>query len=215
LCGATTAAAQDYQYSLSLFGSFTTSSKIFQHPNDINGSIRNQFLPMDNVFGGGIDLRRKFADIRLQFGLSVEYLSRTRNYSVQGIYSIEIPVNEGYTAYPIELSAYFDIPVGLTKVNFYMGGGGGIYFGTHHYEEAGISSKVVELKPAAGIQILCGIEYYIGSRLAVRGEWKFRDIHFKVTNKFFEYADSLQQAQMYSRINIDGMVFNAGMVFYF
>ena len=222
LCGISTVAAQDYKYSLSVFGSYTTSSKIFQHPNDIDEIMRNHFLPINNIFGGGLDIRRNFPDVRVQFGLSIEYQTHSRQYSRQGTHSAQIPVREGYSAYPLELSAYFNIPVGLDKTLFYIGGGGGIYFGTRRYEEAGIISKVVEIKPSVGIDILCGVEYQINSRFSVRGEWKFRDVHFKVTNRFIQdavfyngYFEALNQEPMHSRINIDGMTFNIGTVYYF
>ncbi len=222
LCGATKAAAQDFRYSLSIFGSYTTSSKIFQHPNDANEVIRNQFLIMDNIFGGGIDLRKNLPDLRIIIGLSIEYIHKANDYSRAGLQSAAISVKEGYSAFPVELSAYYKIPIELNQVLFYIGGGCGLYFGTRHYEEAGVSSKVVSLKPSIGIHILCGIEYSLTSRLSLRGEWKFRDVQFKVTNRFPQsmvthngYIESIQQDPMYSRVHIDGMMLNLGTVLYF
>src|SRR5512140_3064495 len=69
--------AQDRPYSLALSGAFTTSSKLFHHPNDPDELLRSEFLPLDDIFSGGIDVRRSFDDIRLQFGLSAEYLTKS------------------------------------------------------------------------------------------------------------------------------------------
>jgi len=221
LCGIATSSAQDYNYSLSVLGSYTTSSKVFQHPNDIDEIIRNIYLPVDHIFGGGLDFRRSFQELRVQFGISFEYLSHSRQYSRQG-YHTQIPVISSYSAFPVELSAYFNLPIGLDKTLFYIGGGGGFYFGTNHYEEAGIRSKVIEIRPSVGIHILCGVEYQISSRISIRGEWKFRDVHFKTTNRFLQdmvlyngYFEPLEQGPMHSRINIDGMTFNFGTVYNF
>jgi len=222
LCGNSKVAAQDFRYSLSVFGSYTTSSKIFQHPNDANEVIRNQFLIMDNIFGGGIDLRKNLPDLRIIIGLSIEYIHKAYEYKRADLQSAAISVKEGYSAFPLELSAYYKIPIGLNQVLFYIGGGGGLYFGTRQYEEAGVSSVVVSLKPSLGIHILCGIEYSLTSRFSLRSEWKFRDVQFKVANRFPQsmvtyngYIESIQQELMYSRIHIDGMMLNLGIVLYF
>ncbi len=214
--------AQEYWYSVSFFGSFNTTSKLFRALHDANESIRYQFLPIDNIFGGGVDIRRNFEDSRIQIGLNIEYLAKTEQLTRTTSQKIKIPVKDGFRALPIELSAYFKIPIGLENLFLYMGGGAGLYFGDRRYEESGVKSKIVELKPAAGIQILCGAEYFLSNRISFQSELKFRDVHFESTNKFFQnttlYNNTyvwLPSEEMHSRINIEGMTLNLGMAFHF
>jgi len=214
--------SQENRYSVSIVGSFNTSSKLFRALHDANESMRNQFLPIDNIFGGGVEIRRNFEDSRIQVGLNIEYLAKTEQLTRTTSQEIRIPVKDGFRALLIELSAYFKIPIGLENLFFYMGGGAGLYFGDRQYEESGVKSKIVELKPAVGIQILCEAEYLLSNRISFRSELKFRDVHFESTNKFFQntalYNNTyvrLPSEEMHSRINIEGMTLNLGMAFHF
>ena len=214
--------AQENRYSVSISGSFTTTSKLFRALNDASESMRSQFLPIDNIFGGGVDIRRNFEDLRIQIGLSIEYLAKSKQLTRTNSQDIKIPVKDGFRTLPIELSTYFKIPIGLENLFFYMGGGVGLYFGERQYEESGVQSKIVELNPAVGIQVLFGAEYLLSNRISLRSELKFRDVHFESTNKFIQntalYNNTyirLPSEEMHSRINIEGMTLNLGMAFHF
>jgi len=214
--------SQDHDYDLTLIGSLTTSSKLFHHPNDPDEFIRSQFLPLDNVFSIGIDLRRRLEPIDVQIGLSVEYLSKTESFNVPISGSRFVPARDGYVAIPIELSGYFFIPVGDENFRFYMGGGGGVYLGNRRYNYAGVVAQIVERNVGYGIHILSGVRYALTSMISIRSELKFRNVQFETVNKFTQssitYLGStiyLDQEPLPSRISIDGMTVNAGLVFHF
>jgi hypothetical protein len=222
LCSAE-APAQEHPYSAAVFGSFTTSSKLFPHPNDVDEFISNQFLPLDNIFSAGIDIRRSLEPLRIQIGISVEYISKSESFStLPDSEGNTIASQDGFTAIPVELSGYFPVPVGGEKIQMYIGGGAGVYFGSRHYAYAGSPSVSVEHKTGVGIQILSGVEYMIGRSVSLRSEVKFRNVQFETTNQFTRTVTvyqnsvvSLSQEPMASRINIDGMTMTLQMVFHF
>ena len=214
--------AQDRPYDLALFGTFTTTSKLFHHPNDADELLRGEFLPLNGIFSAGIDLRRSFESIRIQLGVSIEYIKKTETSYISDVASTLIPVKYGFTAIPIELTGYFIIPVGTEDLHLYMGGGGGMYFGNRRYEYAGVSSVIVDRKVGYGIHIISGIQYALHARVSLRSELKFRQIQFENVNRFIEdtavyngVVVALDPEPFSSRIDIDGMTLNLGLVLHF
>ncbi len=214
--------AQDYPYHLAVVGTFTTSSKLFHHPDDPDQTLRDQFLPLDDIFSIGLDLRRTLEPGRIEIGLSVEYLRKTEDLWANVQDSVTVPVSDGFTAIPVEASGYFIIPVGTSVLHVYMGGGVGAYYGTRHYEIAGMGAATTEEDLGFGIHVLSGLEYALGPRVSLRSEVKFRDIQFRTVNQFSTgsatYGNSsvtLDRQPMPSRIAIDGMTLNLGLVYHF
>ncbi len=214
--------AQDRPYSVSLFGTFTSSSKLFHHPDDPDQIIRSQFLPLDDIFSAGIDIRRSIENLRIRIGLSAEYISTSDLISVPLSPSGSIPVEDGFTAVPVELSGYFMIPFGDESIQFYMGGGGGLYFGARKYRFGDAEAATVARSTGAGIHVLSGVEYAIKPSLSLRSEIKFRDVQFETTNRFERSSTTylgrtilLDQSPLPSRVNIDGLTVHLGIVFHF
>jgi len=221
-CGSLwTAHAQDRPYSISVLGTYTTSSKLFHHPNDPDELLRSEFLPLDDIFSFGLDARKSFDAIRLQVGVSLEYLRRTDLFDLP-TGNTTLTVRDGFAVYPLEVTGYFLIPVGSDQVRFYMGGGGGMYIGERIYEYNAVAAKPTEHPPGFGIHIVSGIEYFLNPVVSLRGELKFRDVQFETTNRFppnavlsdpnFALVGGTQPFQ--SRINIDGMTMNIGLAFH-
>ncbi len=214
--------AQEPLYELGLYGTFTTSSKLFHHPNDPNELLRDEYLPIDGIFSGGIDVRRMIEPIHLQLGLGIEYIRKvTSEDNVAGNGAVVTDRN-GYEVIPIEASAYFYIPIGTKDLKFYMGGGGGMYLGRRIYWIGNAEAATVSTQPGFGIHVLSGVDYMFSSRWSVRGELKFRNVQFRSTNQFSSsttYSNgslvTLDQQPQDSRINVDGMVINAGIAFHF
>jgi len=208
--------AQERLFSVSINGSFTTSSKLFYAADDPDFFIRQQHHPLDNVFGIGIDVRRAIEETGLQIGLSAEYLSKTEKITIP---RSSDRVSDGFIAVPIEITGYFIIPFSSETMQLYMGGGGGIYWGTRRYEYNNIRSLTVERNVGYGIHILSGVQYSLTPKLALRSELKFRDIQFSVTNTFppsysFGNTKTSQNNDIpfSSRISIDGMNLSLGLV---
>ncbi|HEY6192962.1 MAG TPA: hypothetical protein VI215_11630 [Bacteroidota bacterium] len=213
---------QEQPYSIALFGTFISSSKLFHHPEDPDQIIRSQFLPLDDIFSAGIDLRRNFDQFRVQVGLSAEYISKNGTVSIPVTSTTSIPAQDGFTAIPIELSGYFLIPLGDSKLQIYMGGGGGIYLGTRSYRLGGAEAPTVERNTGYGIHVLSGIEYWLRPAVSLRSDLKFRDVQFETVNRFETLTTTylgrtilLDQAPLQSRVSIDGMTVTLGIVVHF
>jgi hypothetical protein len=216
------APAQEHPYSLGLFGTFISSSKLFHHPDDPDQIIRSQFLPLDDIFSAGFDLRRNFEQFRAQVGLSAEYISKTEVVYIPLSSTVSIPSEDGFTAIPIELSGYFLIPLGDTKLQIYMGGGGGIYLGTRTYRLGETEAPTVERNTGYGIHVLSGVEYWLKPGLSLRSDVKFRDIQFETINRFESLTTTylgrtilLDQTPLQSRVSIDGMTLTLGIAVHF
>lgn len=213
--------AQERLTSITAFGSFTTSSKLFLHPNDPDEIIRSQYLPLNNIFSAGIDIRREIKAIGAQAGISIEYIRKNDVFNVP-VSSTQIPVNDGYTVVPIELTGYFIIPIGNEHIHVYLGGGAGIYAGTRIHEYPGASAATIERSIGYGIHVLTGTEYFLGPEFSLRGEIKFRDVQFNAVNRFSQSSIiyngtiyPLDNDKLPSRLNIDGMTGTIGIAFHF
>ena len=213
-------AAEDQPFSLSLFGSYTTTSKVFFRPKDPDEFLRSQFFSLDGIFSAGLDLRSTFPPGNLQIGLSAEILSRS-NTSHVPFASLSVPVVDGVTAIPVEATGYFFIPVGTEAFRVYMGGGTGIYFGSRRYEYGGTRAEAVERSAGFGIHIVSGVEWFVTPLISMRTGIKFRDVQFETVNRFLRPATIYQGTiiplpadPIASRINIDGMHLSVGLAYH-
>ena len=205
-----------------MYGSFTTSSKIFHHASDPDEFVRNQYFPVDHIFGAGIDLRRSIESIGIQLGINVDYISKSEQFNFPVTTSRTVPASDGFIAIPVELSGYFIIPVGDELVQLYMGGGIGMYIGHRRYAIADVEAPALGKQVQTGIHIVSGVQYSIIPALALRSEIKFRNVQFETTNKFLKSSAqykglniSLPQQPITSRVNIDGMLVTFGIVYIF
>jgi opacity protein-like surface antigen len=213
-------AAQDRPMSIALTGSYTTSSKIFFHPNEPDVFLAGQYSPIDHVAGLGIDVRRAFAPGTIALGLSAEYIDRKASSSVP-VNGVEVPVEDGFRAFPVELTGYCILPVGTAWLQVYMGGGGGLYFGERRYVYAGVPSRVDERSATAGIHVLGGLDWKLTELLSLRTEVRFRDVQLSTVNRFAAASATvpggtvpLPQDPLVSRVNIDGMSLSAGLAYH-
>ena len=219
---AVTSRAQEHPFTVSIGGLLSTSSELFPHSNDPDENIRGQFLPLDDLFGISIDIRRQFDDLGVQLGLSIEYISKTESYVLPITHSTSVPLTDGFTAVPIELSAYFVIPIGDETLQLYMGGGGGLYIGNRNYTIANVTAPTVGRTAQVGIHVLGGAQYLLSPLVSLRSEVKFRDVQFETVNRFQQpnanyhgTTVALDQQPLASRISINGMTVTLGVAVHF
>lgn len=215
------ARAGENRWSVSLFGTLTTSSKLFPNPNAKDEFLRGEYSAINPVFSAGADVRADIPATGLTFGLGAEYITRRTAGSVPNTVSA-IPVEDGYTAVPIELSGYFRIPVGGETISFYMGGGMGVYFGHREYRYAGVPATTLSREFNAGIHVLSGLEYRAGPGISLRSEIKFRNVQLESVQEFPDAVTiwegttvPLPRETLRSRIQIDGMNISLAVVHYF
>jgi opacity protein-like surface antigen len=206
--------------SIALTGSYTTSSKIFFHPNEPDEFLAGQYSPIDHVAGIGVDLRRAFSPGSIALGVSAEYIDRRTSSSVP-VNGLEVPVEDGFRAFPIELTGYCILPIGTSWLQVYMGGGAGLYLGQRRYVYAGVPSRIEERSATAGIHVLGGLDWKLSAVLSLRTEVRFRDVQLSTVNRFTAASATvsgtsvpLPQEPLVSRVNIDGMSLSTGLAFH-
>ncbi len=225
ITGAFTARSQERLTSLALTGNLTTSSKLFYDPDSPDEIARAAFFPFSGVWGGGIDLRRAIPALRLTFGLSAEYIATTDKFTIPvnsaplplpsppgTTITVDVPVQDGYYVFPVELSAYFTVPISTDRFHLYIGGGGGGYFGDRRYQFGTERSVTTERSAGYGIQVMTGSEFSPVPEFSVRVEVKFRDVQFRSVHRFLAATTivdgttvPLPAEPFASRVNIDGM----------
>lgn len=214
---------QDRIRTISVKGLYTSSSRLFPTPGAADEVARNRYNSLDHIFGYGADIKYGIPRIGLILGVSVEYLEKSDDFFTR--YEIEdetffIPTVDGYHIIPIELTGYFLIPISSERIQFYIGGGAGIYLGRRMYEIGGARSESLERSVYPGIHVVSGVDYFFHPRIGVRGEMKFRDPDIETRNRFNEDAITyreetfnLPDGDVPSRINVDGIVFTFALVF--
>lgn len=210
--------SQEKMYSAAVKGNLTTSSRLFYNVDAGDEFARSQFVEVNNIFGFGVDIRRTIEDTRLQIGLSVEYLSGTESGS-RWVGSTRVPIEDGFWTVPVELSGYFIIPFSSETFKLYIGGGAGVYVGKRTYSIGNEKADVVDSKNGAGIHIATGLEYSFAPWLSIRSEVKFRDLQFESSYAFSKSSTTYQGVTVQlnrdpsrARINVDGMLIDAGVV---
>ena len=133
-----------------------------------------------------------------------------------------IPIEDGYTAVPVELTGYFIIPLSGEYFGVFMGGGAGMYFGSRRYVLAGVEAASVQNTPGFAIHVLGGISYRFLNSFRGIFEMKFRDLQFQSVNQFptrvIRYQDTVinvSTAPFNSRVETDGIIFQIGIALRF
>lgn len=205
-------------FSIAAYYSYTTSSKLFLQPNSSDPFVRGTHEKLDDLYGYTVEIRYKLLE-SIHIGIGSELLEKTidnHNFSLAGRWTVK----DGYRMIPIELSLYYLLPFSTSKFNFFMGGGGGVYFGKHIRQLGDVSVELEEIKTGYGIHAIVGMEYFINKYLSVRGQMRFRDAEFEMKNRYsnriVNYHGNtylLSSDTFSSKVNVDGVTFMMGLVF--
>ncbi len=210
-------AAQEMPWRIIAHGNVTTSSQIFPSVDATDPVTRAQSYEVSSTIGYGGEVRYHFPSGNAAIGLSIDFLKATLDRPFVTSQFAPIPVSDGYTVVPVELTGYFIIPFSGKVFGVYMGAGGGVYFGQRTLSIGNVSAPSYSNPPGGGIHVLGGVSYSPLPYLSVLGEMKFRDVQFKATNKFagptIEYegrriaVTQLNDAHIYT----DGVIFQIGV----
>jgi opacity protein-like surface antigen len=206
-------------FSIGIGYNYTTSSKIFLNPNAPDIFDQNQYFDIGDFQNYSLEIRYRFSDFII-LGLSTEYLQNSE--SGRNLTSPLFIVEDGFEIYPVELSIYYFLPFSTESFKFFFGGGFGFYLGNRTRNFGNIEFEKVESEIGYGIQVSAGMDYLVFDKISIRGEIRFRDPDFKVTNKYnsssVNYEGiiySVSSTNLTSRINIDGITFRIGTAFHF
>jgi opacity protein-like surface antigen len=213
----------DHSVLLLAKGSFTTNTRIFYDSNDPQA-----YAGITNVslnYGIGAELRVRTFWERWVLGIAVEKISGSVETSAYYLYpagSLMVPRKDGYEMVPIEISAYYTVPISSNSFDFYLGGGFGYYTGKRNYSVASTASRSTDMNSALGLQVSTGVRWLFTPFLAVDMHLRFRDPQINAVNIFDQKSTSvrgvpvpLAQGPMYTQINLNGINYSAGLAIVF
>lgn len=200
---------------------YTTTSKLYLQPNSSDPVIRGTHDDLEDIWSYSGELGyRVFEDISL--GLSGEYLKKTFTNDNMNLGGIRATMTDGFEVYPVELTIYYTLPFSTESFKFFMGGGGGLYFGNHIRRLGDVSVSTESRKIGYGIQVAVGMDYLFYKNFAVRGQMRFRDPEFEMKNSYssktinYEGRTFILSSQTFSsKVNVDGISFAIGILFQF
>jgi len=220
-CEARQGRAQERLFTIIPKANFTTGSQLFPSPNSSDEIKRATYLPIDDIYGFGLDVRFRIPESNISFGLSADYIRTTTSQTRRVFPQLSIPIEDGYRVIPVELTGYFLIPVSGQTWGVYMGGGAGVYFGRRIYRYAEVDAPATNEGHGFGIHVLGGLSYGVADWFAVHVEMKFRDHQFEATNAF-SASQTSYRGQLVdlpdpgeARVNTNGIVFQIGTAFSF
>jgi hypothetical protein len=226
-------------YSVGIYGVYTTSASVFLNPNASDIAVRNEPYIIGDIINPGIDIRYRLSD-PIIIGLNVEYINTSNkapNFNAfYGGSVIQLNVKDGFRLIPIELTTYYVLPFSTEDFKFLMGGGLAYYNGEFvrvidevDYDNNNIVRKIGEAKvinvnkeAAFGIHVLISMIYIPINFISVNFQMKFRDPQFTVSSRYnrseIRYLGStlvLPQEKFDTKINMDGITFMIGAALQF
>ena len=215
----------DKNFSIGLNFVYTTNARIFLSPNSSDPIERNSSFGLADIIDPGINFRYRLLD-EVSIDLNIEYMERTAFGNNEKVVTSSglryINVKDGFKMIPIELSIYYSLPFSTEKFKFLMGGGAGYYYGSmiRKFGNADISTS--ERKAAYGIQVAVEMDYLIRKNIALKADMEFRDPQFSVTSRYnnqeYDYNGEkvrVTRQEFDSKINVNGVTFIFGTLFYF
>ena len=215
----------DNDFGLGLNFVYTTNARIFLNPNSPDPVERNSSFGLTDIINPGINLRYKLVE-NVLLDLNLEYMESTATGNNEKVITNTglryIQVKDGFKVIPLELSLYYLIPFSTEKFKFLMGGGVGYYYGSMIRKFGNAEVSNVERNSAYGIQVAVDVNYLLRENIAFKLEMKFRDPQFTVKSRYnqqqYDYNGTkvtVTRQEFDSKIDINGVTFVLGTIFYF
>ncbi len=214
--------AQERPFTIVVKGNLSTQSEIFLNPTSPDPVARAQSILVEDFPGVSVELQYHLPGMNIALGLSADRISVRTSQPITVSFREQVPAEDGYIAFPVELTGYFIIPASGEMFKIFMGGGFGVYPGTRKYSIAGVEAGALDNSPGYGIHVLGGLSVHLTGWFSLVAEMKFRDLQFRSTNAFavshIPYGSTtvnVSQTPFASTIHTDGIVFQIGAGFSF
>ena len=204
---------------------FVSSASVQLYANSLNIFERNITDELEGGYGYGISVRKKLFRHDISFGISVEFLSIKDNSLTQSFFndsvSYKARVTEELSVIPLEFTGFFNLPKFSEELNFYLGGGLGIYYGDRKRTVLNVESETVSKEAGYSLVIMSGMEYSISKNISGVFEVKFRQAEYSVRSVYpvssivingnvFELEQNLN-----SKVFVDGLKLSLGLSYNF
>jgi hypothetical protein len=208
-------------FEISFGTGYSVSSRIYPFANVSDYDLRELEIGLGSRifphFALSYDFNEELAGV-----VSVEYLTKKTEYYGQTVDSdlgtIYIPVKDGYTFVPVELTLEYRLPFSSENFRVNIGGGGGLYFYNSLRETAGIPLSKGASKVSYGIHVLTGMEYYLNQKLSFFFTMKFRDPEVEFDGEYASLEGTfngkkvtLGNKNFYQKLSLEGSVFLLGV----
>lgn len=203
-------------------GNYITSSKLFFNPDAATDDLRSQYITVDDMFGGGLEVRVRVQDANVFLTLSADYVSKIRDESqllVIGGSLRRLPATEGVRFIPMEFGINTYVPVGSNDIKLTMGGGVGAYYAIRTLTVAGVGVRISNTPIGYGIHVSTGVEYRLNPIIAFRMEMKFRDPEVVNESSFEQESTNYDgsvivfpQNPFRTKIQVDGLSLSLGVM---
>ncbi len=204
---------------------YVSSATIQLAPYSSDLVERNSSLDIAGGYGYSFSLRTKILRNDLFLGITAEYIKIKDDNAIlvlEGDTSIaRIKLSETITAYPIELTAYFNVPSFQDNLNIYLGGGIGLYSGDRVRKIQNFESETISKTFGLSLVVISGIEYYFEKNFMSFMEMRFRDGEYDVKSKFPLSSININGAsyplgkEINSKIFLDGLKISFGLGYRF
>lgn len=212
-------------FSIGIYGLYTTSASLFLNPNAPDIVLRNESFVIKDILNPGIDIRYRVSD-QVILGLNIGYMNVTETApNLSGFLGnsiVAIKVDDGFVLIPVEITIHYLLPFSTESFKFLMGGGAGYYNGRFVRKIGTTQVSNVSKEAAFGIHVSVSMEYVIIENLLARFQMKFRDPDFTVSSRYdkqeIDYRGEtliLPGEAFDTKINVDGIGFLLGLALQF
>ncbi len=200
---------------------YTATSKLYLQPNSSDPIIRGTHDDLDDIWSYSGEIGYRIYE-DLVIGLGVEYIRKTYTNRNMNLGGVRASMKDGYKVIPLDLTIYYTLPFSTEFFKFFMGGGGGLYFGEHIRELGDVSVSTISRKIGYGIHVAVGMDYIFYKNFALRTQMRFRNPEFEMKNKYSSNivnyngrAYLLASDTFSSKVDIDGISFTIGIMYQF
>jgi hypothetical protein len=204
---------------------YVSSATIQLAPYSADLVERNSTLDISGGYGYSFSLKTKFFRNDLFFGVTAEFIKIQDNDAILTLEgdtsTARIKLSESITVYPVEFTAYFNVPSFQENLNIYLGGGIGVYSGDRKRKFLNFESETISKSFGLSLVVLSGIEYYFEKNFMTFMELRFRDGEYDVKSKFpvsFVTLNGVSYPldnEMNSKIFLDGLKVSFGIGYRF
>lgn len=204
---------------------YVSSATIQLSPYSSDLVERNSTLDISGGYGYSFSARTKIFRNDLYFGITAEYIRIQDNNAILVLEgdstAARAKLTETITAYPVEFTAYFNVPSFQENLNIYLGGGVGLYSGNRVRKLLNYESETISKSLGLSLVVLSGLEYYFEKNFMGFVEMRFRDGEYDVKSKFpisALYVNGVSYSldkQMNSKIFLDGLKISFGLGYRF
>ncbi len=210
------------KFSILFYGTYVSSAELQDNIKSNVPFLRDASVELAGGYGYGGELtyNPEIYDLGIILYISSEYLKVKDDQLVASKVINDTTVIRGrfteeFKLIPIEAGLKWSLPISTEKLKIFIGGGAGIYFGERTRTVGRVSTTNVSSSPGFSLNVLSGMEYYIGRNLSLDFQFKFREGSFDVESKFPQDVLIFDTAPIYSRIIVDGVRLSAGLKYNF